>query len=66
MLEFSIWYFQKLATKTLRFSEDFSEERKATPFLYQLFEKENLSTSMPCFKKIPKKNFKRPKLKREL
>jgi hypothetical protein len=36
----SIWYFQKLATKTLRFSEDFSEERKATPFLYQLFERE--------------------------
>jgi hypothetical protein len=40
MLEFSIWYFQKLATKTRRFSEDFSKERKATLFLYQLFKKE--------------------------
>jgi hypothetical protein len=40
MLKFSIWYFQKLATKTRLFSEDFSEERKATLFLYQLFENE--------------------------
>jgi len=64
MLEFSIWYFQKLATKTRRFSEDFSEERKATPFLYQFFEKKSFHfNALP--KKIVKKNSKGLKLKRE-
>jgi hypothetical protein len=48
---------EKLATKTCLVSEYFSKGRKATPFLYQFFEK-NLSTSMPCLRKsqrrIPK------------
>ena len=41
------------------------KEEKLHRFSINSSKKKNLSTSMPCFKKIPKKNFKRPKLKRE-
>jgi hypothetical protein len=62
MLEFSIWYFQKLATKTLRFSEDFSEERKATPFLYQLFGKEKSFHFDALLKENPKEELQKTKI----
>jgi len=55
---------EKLATKTCLVSEDFSKGRKATPFLYQFFEKKTFHFNA-LLKKIPKKNSKGLKLKRE-
>jgi hypothetical protein len=55
---------EKLATKTCLVSEYFSKGRKATPFLYQFFEKKDFHFNA-LLKKIPKKNSKGLKLKRE-